>query len=134
MRFLDGGGRRWRLGRRYLPWRPRPHPFLARHVDLISDFDDPISAAINMTLTLLVLPFAIWLCLSWALALFLTPFVTAGRILFRRPWPVVAFQAEGSWEYLEYARSWRAAGRLIQQARRELTVSGNAPSLRRGST
>ncbi|MFC4913239.1 hypothetical protein [Actinomadura gamaensis] len=94
--------------------------------------DDPVSTVINVALLFLVLPFAIWFFFSWTFALALTPFVALGRILFRRPWPVVAFRAGGVWEYREYTQSWTEAGRLMKQARAEIDAYGQAYCLTGG--
>jgi hypothetical protein len=127
MRFVDRQGVRWRVGRRYLPWRPRAHPFLARHGDAITDFDDPVSAVVNTVLMVLVLPFAVRLALSWTFALLLTPFTVVGRVVLRRPWPVVASRAGGVLETVEYAESWRAAGRLMRRVRSETDAYARGP-------
>ncbi|MGZ4436733.1 MAG: hypothetical protein ACXVW6_03790 [Nocardioidaceae bacterium] len=128
MHVTTGDGRRLRIGRRWLPWRPRPREFdgPVDSFDLIGG-DDPVSFALSivlaLALTLLAPLIAVVVLLTGELllALLLVPLVAAVRVLLRRPW-LVEVRDGRTLLSAEPVVGWRASGERI----RELSVD---PSL-----
>ena len=106
----DGG--EWRVSRRTLLWRPH------RRIGF-----DPDAAGI--LLGLIALPL---LALEWVVALVLSGFAAAVKVVLRRPWRVDAVLDGPTTRRLTWnVAGWRAAGRLAEQVETEL-AAGQDPS------
>ena len=105
-------GRRWRVSRRTLLWRPRRR--MRFDVDVI-----------GFALGLIALPL---LALEWILALLLSVAAGGLRTAFGRPWRVDAVLAGATERRLTWnASGWREAGRIAEQVRAEI-AAGQDPS------
>ncbi|MDQ7907330.1 hypothetical protein RB614_22705 [Phytohabitans sp. ZYX-F-186] len=134
MRIEGPDGRRWWVGRRWLPWRWRP-----RGADVgggVPDFpvsgDEPIGflIAIGVLAVIVVLPailVAAVFVAEWLLLLLLLPIVTVLRVGFGMPWTVVA-RAKGA-RYTEQVSGWRRSRELIRTTRSEIKEYGEPRSL-----
>ncbi|GHJ46386.1 hypothetical protein Cs7R123_37280 [Catellatospora sp. TT07R-123] len=138
-RASGADGREWWVGRRWLPWKPKPHRFRGNSsgggfVDFGSlDLgDEPVGCTIALVFFALVVAFPLLLVLAlfiaeWLLALLLLPLFVLVRTLFGVPWRVVARgrATDGRrWRYYTQAGGWRASGELIDRALEEIRVYG----------
>jgi hypothetical protein len=129
MQIIGADRRTWRVGRRWLAWRTRPHRLLGEKEHLLTGGDDPVSFAIGVVSLVVLLPFMVWWVLSWTLALCLTPAVLLWRVLGGRGWTVVAYPLGSRVEYRRSGVSWAEAGRLAESAKREIADRGLPASL-----
>ena len=121
MRVTTADGRELRIGRRWLPWRPR-----TRNVDGDANFfdlvggDDPmgfvLSILLALVLTLLAPVLAVVLVLTGEvlLVLALLPLAVLLRVLLRRPW-LVEVREGRTLLAAEPVVGWRASGERIRQ-------------------
>jgi hypothetical protein len=145
-------GHRWRVGRR---WLDRPLPNLRRRFrvnrekvaeeptwfdglmipdfDLL-DFDDSpvavIAIAIGALLLFLVLLPLIGVALELIVLLVLLWSGIVGRVLFGRPWVVVAANLDDPQHSAAFAvKGWRRSGQAIEEVSRAIVVDGPPESL-----
>lgn len=105
-------GRRWRVSRRMLLWRPRRR--------MRFDID-----AVSLLLGAIALPL---LALEWVLTALLSVVAGGLRTALRRPWRVEAVSAGATERRLTWnVVGWRAAGGLAEQVRTEI-AAGQDPS------
>jgi hypothetical protein len=134
MRIEGPDGRRWWVGRRWLPWRPRgrdPGKSGVPEVPAISG-DEPIGLliAIGVAVLVVILPVILVAAVfvaEWLILLLLLPIVTLLRVGFGMPWTVVA-RTPGS-RYAEQVAGWRASRELIETTRYDLRDHGEPRSL-----
>ena len=131
MRVLTDDGRELRIGRRWLPWRPR-----ARDFDGTGDFfgglgsDDLVGFALSIVLAVVLALLAplllVVLVLSgeWLVVLALIPLAALLRVLLDRPW-VVEVRERGVLLHLEKVRGWRASGERIRELANDPDVMRN---------
>ncbi|SEL46550.1 hypothetical protein [Rhodococcus maanshanensis] len=112
MRFRDDRDVKWRVGRRWLPWRRRTKvPEWGSSLDSNGLGDDLISAIIAIVLAVLMLPvllLALLVGLEFLLLLLLVPVWVGVRVLFGLPWTVVV-RRDGKVVHEEQIRGWRAS-------------------------
>lgn len=120
---------RWRVGRRWVPYRVTLRGGDWRDVgpsDLgdIGFFDSPagVLAGLAVIATAMILFLVIWPIVAIALELVILALIfagsLAGRVVLRRPWTVVA-RSEGADPPREHewrVVGWRASGRLVDEA------------------
>lgn len=105
-------GGRWRVGRRFLLWRP------TRRIRFELD-------PVGVLLALVALPLLLF---EWLLALTAATVAAAVRVALRRPWTVTATLDAPSERRLGWqVHGWRAAGELADRVRGEL-ADGTDPS------
>src|SRR5687768_9773496 len=112
MRIEGPDGRRWWVGRRWLPWRPRGRDLGKSNfpeVPAISG-DEPIGLLIAIGIAILVVILPVILVAAvfvaeWLVLLLLLPIVTLLRVGFGMPWTVVA-RTPGT-RYAEQVAGWR---------------------------
>jgi hypothetical protein len=137
MRVHGPDGRRWWVGRRWLPWRPR-----ARKIDReFHDFatvgaDEPISFLIGLGLTvaLLLVPIVlvgVILVAEWLILLLLLPLATLVRIAFGMPWTVVARSRAPYARYAGRAHGWGESRALIDSVAEEIARDGAPRTMER---
>ena len=112
-------GRDLRIGRRWLPWRPRPRRFEAGDGLFDVAFDDlgGIALSIILSLVLVLLAPVILLVVvltgETLLVLALVPLAALLRVLLRRPW-LVEVREHGRLLHAERVVGWRASARRIR--------------------
>ena len=119
MRVTTDDGRQLVVGRRWLPWRPRP-----RELDGPAEFFDVVggddlagialSIVLAMVLSLLAPLLLVVLVLTGELllVLLLAPLAVGVRVLLRRPW-LVEVRHGGTLLHAEKVVGWRASGDRI---------------------
>ena len=133
----DGIG--WRVGRRWVPGRVRLRDWDWRESapdwDGLSFFDDPSGFlfALGVIATAMIVFLVIWPIVAIALELVILALIflatLAGRVLFRKPWTVVArSRAPGppcvhEWQVV----GWRESSRLIEDVRSALRSGSELP-------
>lgn len=134
MRIEGPDGRRWWVGRRWLPWRPRGRDLGGGGVPEVPAIsgDEPIGllVAIGVALLVVILPVILVAAVfvaEWLLLLLLLPIVTLLRVGFGMPWTVVA-RTTGA-RYAEQVAGWRTSRELIDTARAEIAAHGEPRSL-----
>ncbi|GAA3950822.1 hypothetical protein [Actinoplanes auranticolor] len=126
-------GRRWKVFRRRLTWRPRLPQWI--HTWWPSSIDDDsvfglITAAAAVITLLIMSPWLIWHALSWTAAVLATPFAWLARSTLGLPTPVIAYPLQHSYaEYQGTADGTRAADDLIALIAREINQYGTPRSL-----
>src|SRR5688572_28424080 len=134
MRITAPDGRRWRTGRHWLPWRPRPPRLLSyawRAATGIGDLGELLGAVAVAAAVLLLPVLALALLaylLNWLACLLLAPFVILTRFAAGRPWVVVA-STRGRGEYRSDADTFHDAGTLAARVRDEISYDGTPTSL-----
>jgi hypothetical protein len=116
VRFRDDRDGKWRVGRRWLPWRVRTKVPDWGGLNGISLGDDPISAVIGIVLLVLMLPVLLLVLLvglEFLLLLLLVPLWVGVRVLFGLPWTVVV-RRDGKLVHQEQVRGWRASAARIE--------------------
>ena len=117
MRFRDERDAKWRVGRRWLPWRRRAKvPDWGSGFDGATLGDDPISAIIGIVVLVLMLPvllLALVVGVEFLLLLLLLPLWVGVRVLFGLPWTVVV-RRDGKVVHEEQVRGWRASASRIE--------------------
>jgi hypothetical protein len=126
--LIGPDGRRWRVARQWLAWRPRPSRALRACWNAFLSFQDPFTAVIGVLALALLIPLALLHLLNWTAALLLTPFALLGRTSLQRPWPVLA-RADNGDEYRADADGARAADDLVDRVRTEISQYGEPKSL-----
>ena len=136
-------GRTWKVGRQWLPWRLR----LRRERDDAPLFLDPMGLAefgaggivlglvvvVLVILLLFVLLPVVVLALEIVLAVLVLLVVVTGRVVFRRPWRVMAraedeFRARHAWQVV----GWRPSERVIDEVA-EALAAGRTPATPEGA-
>ena len=126
-------GRRWKIYRRRLAWRPRLPQWI--HTWWPSTIDDDsvfgiITAAVAVITLLIMSPWLVWHALSWTSAVLATPFAWLARATLGRPTPVIAYPVQHpNAEYQGSADGTRAADELVELASREIGQHGAPHSL-----
>ena len=128
MRVTTDDGRELRIGRRWLPWRPRPREFdgPVDFVDVVDGTDLAgvvLSVVLAIVLSLLAPLLLVVLVLTGEvlLVLLLAPLAVAVRVLLRRPW-LVEVREGGTLLHAEKVAGWRAS-------RDRILAFSTAPSL-----
>jgi hypothetical protein len=133
VRVTDSGGRRWWVGRRWLPWQPRMRGWgEPAGVDSGVHVDDVLSLVIVIVLLLPCLLFSLVLAVEWLIALALLPVLATIRLLLPVPWQVVARGRDAGGRRIRYAapvRGWRASRQVIAGVAEEIRVHGMPRSL-----
>jgi hypothetical protein len=132
VRVTGSDGRRWWVGRRWLPWQPRMRGWGEALGDGAVAADDVVSLVIVIVLLLPGLLFALILAIEWLLALALLPLLAAIRLLLPVPWQVVARGRDAAGRRTRYAaqvRGWRASRQVIVGVAGEIRVHGLPRSL-----
>jgi hypothetical protein len=129
MRVTGPDGRRWRVGRRWLAWRPRTGESISRLVSASEGVEDD-DGGIFVAMVILQLPLIVLYLLNWAACLLATPFALLDRAI-GGPWRVVAVvpSRDGNLEYRGSAGSFEAAGHLADSVRVEIAGRGAPRSL-----
>jgi hypothetical protein len=134
MRITAPDGRRWRTGRRWLPWRPRPPRLLSYAWHAATGIGDlgEILGAVALAAAVVVLPvLALALLaylLEWLACLLLAPFAVLIRFAAGRPWTVVA-STRGRGLYQLDADTFHDAGILATRVSDEISYHGTPASL-----
>ena len=131
---------RWRVGRRWLPFRVRLRRQDWREVgptDLseVALFESPagILAGLAVIAAAMVLLLVVWPLVAIAIELVILALVLmaalVGRVLFRRPWTIYATSKDGerAREHTWRVVGWRRSSRLIEEARRALEHGAALP-------
>jgi hypothetical protein len=119
VRVTTDDGRELRVGRRWLPWQPRPREFdgPADVSDVIGGDDlagIALSIVLALVLSLLAPLLMVLLVLTGEilLVLLLAPLAVAVRVLLRRPW-LVEVREGRTLLHAEKVVGWRASGDRI---------------------
>jgi hypothetical protein len=139
-------GTTWRVGRRWLPWRPRRRAGVATPwVDGLefAGADDAVGCLVAVAVAVLlpVIVLAVMFALEWLALAAVLPVAVAARAITGRPWIVTARPLEsvgvpGHGGHLRYAyavRGWPASRRAIETARRDIGRTGVPESLGTGT-
>ncbi|MGN9907376.1 hypothetical protein ACTMTJ_07430 [Phytohabitans sp. LJ34] len=133
MRIEGPDGRRWWVGRRWLPWRPRGRDMgKGGLTDFPISGDEPIGLLIAIVVAAVLVLFPVVLVAAifvaeWLLLLLLLPIITLLRVGFGMPWTVVA--RSGGVRYAEQVAGWRRSRELIQSTSTEIKEYGEPRSL-----
>jgi hypothetical protein len=131
---------RWRVGRRWLPFRVRLRggdwrDFGPTDLTDAAIFESPagILAGLAVVATAMLLFLVVWPVVAVALELVIIVFVlllaVTGRVVLRRPWTVYAASVTGeaTREHTWSVVGWRSSGRLIQQVKDALERGTELP-------
>jgi hypothetical protein len=143
MKVLDRHGRRWKVRRRWLPWRRRVRDVPDVPIDGGLG-DDPISMVIGLVLLVLAIPALIVtlvLVAELLLLLVLLPVAVVGRLLLPVPWTIELWSRPArrrvlGW-HLEHevpVRGWRASGERMGELAAELTAHRDPDYVPEGRT
>lgn len=134
-------GDTWKVGRRWLPFRPRHDRFdVVESVDAgsVAEGDDPLSFLllfilsvvlwVVLTLVFAVVVAVIALVVEAVVAALVLVVAAAGRVVLRRPWTVVARCVKGlprrhTWAIV----GWRASGKMVDDVARSLAEGTALP-------
>ncbi|GAA4447877.1 hypothetical protein GCM10023170_029950 [Phytohabitans houttuyneae] len=137
MRIEGPDGRRWWVGRRWLPWRPRGRDMGKSSFPDVPGItgDEPIGLliAIGVAVLVVILPVILVAAVfvaEWLILLLLLPIVTLLRVGFGMPWTVVA-RTSGV-RFAEQVAGWRLSRELIETTRADIAAHGEPRSLVRG--
>ena len=129
MKVRDPQGQRWRVTRRWVPWRRRLRGVDSGPLDLVSGLgDDPISAVIAIVLVILALPFiafSLVVAAELLLLLLLLPFAVLARVLLGRHWTIEARRGFTIW-WDAPSGDWRESGERIRAGARSI-AEGELP-------
>jgi len=131
MRVMARDGREWRIGRRWLPWRPRRRRFKddSGNFDLPFEFDDSVAGFLLVLVVVAAVVLIFLPLLEILLLLVLVVTGAVGRFLFRRPWSVVAETDRPPPARLQWSVvGWRESGELIDEIAQELRSQSGLPS------
>jgi hypothetical protein len=131
MRVLDRHDRRWKVRRRWLPWRRRVRDVPDVPIDG-GIGDDPISMVIGLVLLVLAIPalvVTVVLLAELLLLLVLLPVVVLLRLVLPVPWTIELWSRPArrrvlGW-HLEHevpVRGWRASGARMDELAAELAT------------
>ena len=132
--------RRWRIRRRWLPWKPRKRSewwdFEPGFLDLANlDFlDSPLAfvallfiAIILGAVLVFLLPFLVT-ALEVLIVFVLMPLFVVARVAFRTPWIIVAdTQGPPQEERVRAVSGWRKSGQAMEELAREIQLGAPAP-------
>lgn len=132
MKVVDRYDRRWKVRRRWLPWRRRVRDVPDVPIDAGGLGDDPISAIIGIFLLILAIPAIVMILLLLAellLLLALLPFFVLVRLLLPVPWTIELWARPANrrllgW-HLEHevpVRGWGASRTAIREMAREIST------------
>lgn len=127
-RVIAPDGRRWRVGRRWLPWRPRK-----RDIDLADIPIPPIDDGLLVALVIVVAGFVLGIVLSllaivvvfateWLLVALIVPLAALWRLAWRKPWTVYAIT--GKRVVLRRAVGWSASKAMVVALAEEIEGRG----------
>ena len=131
---VDASDRRWRVRRRWLPWRRRVREVPDVPFDGGDLGDDPISALIGLFLLVLALPAIIMvvaILVELLVLLALLPAFVLVRLLLPVPWKIELWARPASRRVLGWhlqhevpVRGWRASGERIAEMTAEIREQG----------
>jgi hypothetical protein len=128
VKVIGPDGRRWRIGRRWLAWRPRPSRALRACASAALTFADELTAALGFLAIAALIPLAMLHGLNWAGSLLATPVALFARRVLGRPWMVVAWSDDNR-EYRGKADGGRAADALVDRVRTDIDQYGEPKAL-----
>ncbi len=133
MRVRAPDRRRWWVGRRWLPWRPRLRA-APGGIDFSAAFDgdDVFVLVLVLLFALPILLFLTLFAVEWLLVLGCLPLLFLVRLVLRVPWPVVARSRDDAGARIRCAtevRGWRASRDLIRVVADEIRRYGRPRSL-----
>ena len=120
MRVRDPQDRKWKVRRRWTPWRRRLRdvgPLDALSMPSIGGGSDPISLILTVIGLIILIPVLIVLAaalIEFLLILLLIPIVLLGRIALRRPWIVEVLGPDDHY-YTESVKGFAASGAHVKQ-------------------
>ena len=133
MKVQAADGRRWRVFRRRLAWRPRLPRWVVEWWPEAWPDDNIIGliTGVYATIVLTIMsPFILWYLLSWLACLVATPFAWLTRSTLGRPSPVIAHWDENPWaEWSGSADGRQAADDLVRHVAGEVAQFGAPRSL-----
>lgn len=126
MRVRDAAGSKWRVKRRWVPWRRRVRDW-AYDVPSSSGLgDDPISMIVGVLLFIIALPlivFAFVAMLELLVLLLLLPIAMLIRVAFGGAWPIEVFRGR-ELQTTEYVKGWSASGERMHQLAEQIRLRG----------
>lgn len=120
MRIRDPQGRKWKVRRRWTPWRRRIRevdPLDALSMPSLPGGDDPISLILSVLALVVLIPVLILAAIALVevlLLLLLIPIVLLARIALRKPWIVEVLGPDRHY-YTESVQGFAASGAHVQQ-------------------
>lgn len=129
MRVTDSTGTKWRVKRRWVPWRRRARNF-AYDVPTPSGLgDDPISAIIGVLVLIIAIPLviiALVAMLELLVLLLLLPIVMLVRAVFGGAWPIEVFRNR-ELQSTEYVKGWSASRDRSHEIAEQIRLRGGVP-------
>ncbi|UPK76944.1 hypothetical protein MU582_09975 [Nocardioidaceae bacterium SCSIO 66511] len=126
MRLTDSTGTRWRVKRRWVPWRRRVRDF-GYDIPYVSGMgDDPISMVLGVIAFIIAIPLlvlAFVAMLELLVLLLLVPIAMLIRALFGGAWPIEVF-CDGKLQGTEYVKGWRASRERMRAIMAQLRHRG----------
>lgn len=128
--------RLWRIGRHWSPWRPHIRRVRIHFDDgwnIAGSLDDLAAGAALAVLVFLLVVLTSPLAgigvlfAEWMLVLLLIPIAVAYRVVFGRPWQLIAESADGRDTYVASVVGWEHSQRLIEDAAQHIKASGSPP-------
>jgi hypothetical protein len=128
-------GSKWKVKRRWLPWRPRTGVPDGVSVPDIGDVDGILGAILLVIVAIVLLPLLVLLALflaEWTLLLVLLPVVMFIRAAFGLPWTIHVSGTMPGKKPLHYygkVKGWTASTDLMDGLRQEIRQYGRPLSL-----
>ncbi|GAB3436169.1 hypothetical protein GCM10027517_05830 [Phycicoccus ginsengisoli] len=130
VRVWGADGDRYRVKRRWLPWRQRRRVVDRSNLDLVGVDGDDFVAVLVVVLAILLFPIilvaaiAVGELLLLFLLFLLLPFWMLARSVFGTPWIVEVHRFGHGMVHQEAVRGWGESQRRIEQLAREVTAGG----------
>lgn len=128
MRIVDPAGVKWRVKRRWAPWRRRVRDF-SYDVPFADGLgDDPISMILGVIVLIIAIPLiilALVAMLELLVLLLLLPLAMLIRALFGGAWPIEVFRGR-KLQTTEYVKGWSASRERIHDLAEQVRLRGVA--------
>lgn len=129
MRVWGPDGDRYRVKRRWLPWRQRRRTVDRSNLDLVGIDGDDLGAVVVVLVAILLFPVILVAAIAMGellLLLMLVPFWLLARSLFGTPWIIEVHRSGRGLVHQEAVSGWGASQRRIEELAREIGATGCA--------
>lgn len=129
MKVADPAGVKWRVRRRWAPWRRRVRDFAYDIPSPSGLGDDPISVIVGVIVLIIAVPLiviALVAMLELFVLLLLLPNAMLVRALLGGAWPIEVFRAR-TLQSTEYVKGWSASRERIHDLAEQIRLRGGVP-------
>lgn len=127
MKAVTPTGEKYRVRRKWLPWRRKAKLKDIDWLDIPDLGDDPISAIIMAIFLVPLIIILVLLLGEFLLLLLVLPLVMIARSIFGKPWTIEVTE-KGQLRAAEQVKGWRASAERIRQLAK-LLEAGGTPAL-----